>query len=437
MPQTNFINLKTKIPSPGTKTLLNKIKKIEPLSMLNQIPIVWKKAEDFNIYDIKNNKFIDFTSSIFVSNIGHANKRMKRYLKDIINKDIFHTYTYANQIREKYVKKLVNFAGKNFNKAFLLSSGTEATEAGLKLMRLQGIKQKKRKLGVICFDGNWHGRTMGAQMMSGNKDQKKWIGYHDPNIHHLPFPYPWKLKNIDSDIFFEKSLKRLLNKKKLNLKKDICGFMIETFQGWGAFFYPKEYMQALAKVAKKHKILLCFDEMQSGFCRTGHNFGFKHYEVKPDLICCGKGMGNGFPLSGVIGNKKVLDLPGTGNMSSTHSSNPISCTAGLAVIDELQNNKKKFNILNKGKFFYNGLLNLKKKYKSIEYINGKGLIFGLVFSKQKIKNLKKVVMGCMKDGLLLVHTGRESIKLGPPLTISMKALSVSLKIIDNNLKKYL
>ncbi len=213
--------------------------------------------------------------------------------------------------------------------------------------------------------------------------------------------------------------------------------MIETFQGWGAFFYPKEYIQALAKVAKKHKILLCFDEMQSGFCRTGHNFGFKHYEVKPDLICCGKGMGNGFPLSGVIGNKKVLDLPGTGNMSSTHSSNPISCTAGLAVIDELQNNKKKFNIFNKGKFFYNGLLNLKKKYKSIEHVNGKGLIFGLVFSRQKIKNLKKVVMGCMKDGLLLVHTGRESIKLGPPLTISKKALSLSLRIIDKNLKKYL
>ena len=437
MSDFNFINLKTKVPSPGTKSLITKIKKTEPLSMLNQIPIVWKKAENFNIYDLKNNKFIDFTSSIFVSNIGHANKRMKKYLKNIISKDIFHTYTYANQVREKYVTKLVKFAGKNFNKAFLLSSGTEATEAGLKLMRLYGIKQKKRKPGIICFDGNWHGRTMGAQMMSGNKDQKKWIGYHDPNIHHLPFPYPWKLKNIDSDIFFEKSLKRLLNKKKLNLKKDICGFMIETFQGWGAFFYPKEYMQALAKVAKKHKILLCFDEMQSGFCRTGHNFGFKHYEVKPDLICCGKGMGNGFPLSGVIGNKKVLDLPGTGNMSSTHSSNPISCTAGLAVIDELQNNKKKFNILNKGKFFYNGLLNLKKKYKSIEYINGKGLIFGLVFSKQKIKNLKKVVIGCMKDGLLLVHTGRESIKLGPPLTISMKALSVSLKIIDNNLKKYL
>ena len=196
MSESNFINLKTKIPSPGTKSLITKIKKTEPLSMLNQIPIVWKKAKDFNIYDLKNNKFIDFTSSIFVSNIGHANKRMKKYLKNVISKDIFHTYTYANQIREKYVKKLVKFAGKNFNKAFLLSSGTEATEAGLKLMRLYGVKQKKRKLGIICFDGNWHGRTMGAQMMSGNKDQKKWIGYQDPNIYHLPFPYPWTLKKM-------------------------------------------------------------------------------------------------------------------------------------------------------------------------------------------------------------------------------------------------
>lgn len=437
MSESNFINLKTKIPSPGTKSLITKIKKTEPLSMLNQIPIVWKKAKDFNIYDLKNNKFIDFTSSIFVSNIGHANKRMKKYLKNVISKDIFHTYTYANQIREKYVKKLVKFAGKNFNKAFLLSSGTEATEAGLKLMRLYGVKQKKRKLGIICFDGNWHGRTMGAQMMSGNKDQKKWIGYQDPNIYHLPFPYPWTLKKMSAEDFFKKSLKKLIKQKKINLKKDVCGFMIETFQGWGAFFYPEGYIKTLAKISKENKILLCFDEMQSGFCRTGYNFGYQHYNVKPDLICCGKGMGNGFPLSGVIGNKKVLDLPGTGNMSSTHSSNPISCSAGLAVVDELQANKKKYDIFRKGKFFHNGLIKIQKKYNSIKYVNGKGLIFALVFSKNKIKKLKDVVNGCMKDGLLLVYTGRESIKLGPPLTISIKALDVSLKIIDKNLKKYI
>ena len=107
--------------------------------------------------------------------------------------------------------------------------------------------------------------------------------------------------------------------------------MIETFQGWGALFYPKGYIQKLSKICKKNDILISFDEIQAGFSRTGKNFGFQHYGIIPDLVCCGKGMGGGVPLSGVIGKKEILDLPDVGNMSSTNSANPISCSAGLAV----------------------------------------------------------------------------------------------------------
>ena len=116
--------------------------------------------------------------------------------------------------------------------------------------------------------------------------------------------------------------------------------MIETFQGWGALFYPKKYIKKLAEICKKNDILITFDEMQSGFSRTGKNFGFQHYGITPDLICCGKGMGGGVPLSGVIGKADLLDLPEIGNMSSTNSANPISCSAGLAVIEEIQKERR-------------------------------------------------------------------------------------------------
>ena len=427
--------IKTKIPAPGTGNLVKKLSKIESRSMHGQVPIAWEKAENFNIYDIAGNKFIDFTSTIFVTNIGHANPRLLRYLSRAIKKKFIHSYAYINRVREKYIKELVKFAGKGFEKAFLMSAGTEATEAALKLMRLYGQKLKKRKLGIICFEGNWHGRTLGAQMMSGNKEQKKWIGYHDKNIHHLPFPYPEKLKEKSSEKFFRDSLKKL--QRKIDFEKDICGVMVETFQGWGAVYYPKKYIRILSKFCKKNKILIAFDEMQSGFARTGYSFGYKYYNIIPDLICCGKGMGGGIALSGVIGKKKIMDLPEVGNMSSTNSANPIACNAGLAVLEEIKIKKLIKNTKIKGKILLKALNEIKDNNPhSIEKINGEGLIAAIIFKKNKnIKlKLRELVEKCMSEGLLIVYTGRESVKIGPPLTISRDALLEGIKILENNIR---
>ena len=145
-------------------------------------------------------------------------------------------------------------------------------------MRMNGQKISKRKKVILSFEGNWHGRTMGAQLMSGNKSQKKWIGYDDKYIYHIPFPYPWVIDKDKIENFTNKVLKKL--RKKYNLEKDICGIMIETFQGWGAIYYPKEFIQKLCKIFRQNKILITFDEMQSGFARTGHNFGYEYYKVK-------------------------------------------------------------------------------------------------------------------------------------------------------------
>ena len=430
----------TLIPAPGTKNLFKSLSKVESRSMHGQMPIAWDKAKNFNIFDIAGNKFIDFTSTIFVANIGHSNPRLIKYIKLALSKNFLHSYAYINKIREKYIKKLILFSGKNFQKAFLMSAGTEATEAALKLMRMHGQKQGKRKLGIICFEGNWHGRTMGAQMMSGNIKQKEWIGYQDPNIYHLPFPYPWILKNNESKKFLIDSLKKI--EKKINLKKDICGVMIETFQGWGAIYYPKEYVKLLFKICKKNNILITFDEMQSGFARTGYKFGYEYYGVKPDLICCGKGMGGGIPISGVIGKKNIMDLPEVGNMSSTHSANPLACYAGLAVLEEINKKKLLQNTKDKEKILFKKLNQIKDKFpKEILYVQGKGLIAALIFNLRSKNNVKKIlkliVEECLKNGLLVVYTGRESIKIGPPLTITKEALIEGINVLDQAITKNL
>jgi 4-aminobutyrate aminotransferase-like enzyme len=427
--------IKTKIPAPGTNKIIKSLKKNESRSMQGQLPIVWSKADGHSLFDIKGNKFIDFTSTIFVTNIGHSNARLIKNLKKSLDKKLLHSYAYFNKSREEYLKSLVKFAGVDFNKAFLMSAGTEATEAALKLMRLYGKKENKRKLGIISFNGNWHGRTMGAQMMSGNKKQKEWIGYEDKNIHHIDFPYPWELENISPKDFLHNSLKKL--KRKIDLKKDVCGFMLETFQGWGAIFYPIEFVKEISKICKKNKILLTFDEMQAGFGRTGKKFGYEHYDVKPDLICCGKGMGGGIALSGVIGKKSIMDLPSVGEMSSTNSANPLACVAGMSVIDEINDKKILKRVNENGNILKTGLEQImKKNSSSIKYVMGKGMIYALIFDKEINdigSKLKKVCFRAMQNGLLVVYTGRESIKIGPPLTITRKAINEGLQVLDEQI----
>ena len=249
---TKYRTIKTKIPVPESIPMLERMYEIEAQAMHGQLPMIWDKADDFQIYDQWGNIWLDFTSTIFVTNAGHGNKRILKALRNVLDKPLLHTYTYASIERIDYLEYLIENTPKQFEKAFLLSAGTEATDAALKLMRLNGQKQGKRRGGIICFNGAYHGRTMGAQMMTGNNSAKEWVGYQDPNIHHLNFPYPWEVVNPKD--FFESEIEKLLKDKNLDPDKDLCGFMLETFQGWGAVFYPKEFVQALMEFSKKYNI---------------------------------------------------------------------------------------------------------------------------------------------------------------------------------------
>ena len=426
--------IKTSLPAPGTEDLIARLNKVESRSMQGQIPLVWERAEDFAVYDIAGNRWIDFTSTIFVANVGHSNHRVTSAIKETLEHPLYSCYAYANPVRAKYIEKLISFIGKPFEKAFLLSSGTEATEACLKLMRMHGHQSSKRRRGIICVENNWHGRTLGAQMMSSNLDQRAWIGYQDVDIHHIPFPYPWQSEASSGTEFLQQGLDQLAAKG-IDLSQDICGFMLETFQGWGAIFYPNDFVQAIEMLCQKHGILLAFDEMQAGFGRTGRNFGFQHYGVTPDLVCTGKGMGGGVPLSGVIGKADVMDLPQVGNMSSTHSANPLVCAAGLAVIEELEQRDLVGEAARKGDLLSKGLTTLKERFPQlISHVLGKGMISSVLFRTPDTGAAdgifsSRVAERCMQKGLLVVHTGRESIKIGPPLTISDHALLEGIYVL--------
>lgn len=436
---TKYRKIKTAIPAPETLKILLDLEKYEAQSMHGQLPVVWDRAEDFQVYDSSGNCWIDFTSTIFVANAGHANPQIISALQKTIDNKLLHTYTFAHETRALFLKKLIEITPDQYEKAFLLSAGTEATECAVKLMRMHGQTISPTKLGIVSFQGAMHGRTMGAEMLKGDPHQSAWIGYRDPNMHHLPFPYPWTAKDsFDKKYDWAKRFQKdmdALKAKGLNFD-DIAGFIVESYLGWGAIFYPVEYIKALADFAKEHNCLITFDEIQGGFGRTGKLFVYQHYDVEPDLLCLGKALSGGLPLSAVIGSAKIMNLPEFGSMSSTHSANPLCCAAGMANLEAIESGNLIAESVRKGRVLHQRLSELKKKYADrISYIFGKGLLAGVLFKDPETGKPdglfpSRVCEKAMQKGLLLVHTGRESIKIGPPLTIPDKALEEGFDVFD-------
>lgn len=443
--RTKFRQINTPIPVPESLAIFESLDRFESRSMHGQLPVVWDRAEDFQVWDRFGNCWIDFTSTIFVANTGHANSSIKKAIQQMLDKNLLHSYTFATEIRAEFLKKLIEITPPQFEKAFLLSSGTEATECAIKLMRMYGTVKGKRRAGLISFEGSMHGRTMGAQMLGGNPDQREWIGYEDPHVYRIPFPYPWLFQgrgaeNLSGAERFYRDIETL-RLQGIDLKRDICGFMIEPYIGWAAALFPTDYIQALAEFAKQNEILVTFDEIQGGFGRTGELFAYQHYRIEPDLLCCGKGISSSLPLSAVLGKTSVMDLSGVGSMSSTHSANPLSCAAGLANLEEMERLDLISESKRKGEILFSRLRQLQKRFQErIHYVLGEGLLAALIlFDSAKgepdPETATRVCEKAMQKGLLLVHTGRESIKLGPPLTIPDAALEEGLEVLAESFEE--
>ena len=436
--ETAHRRIHTSIPGPGDEDILEKLNRYEARFMRGAVP-AWDHASGFSIYDRHGNRWIDFTSGVLFANVGHANPAVIRAVKETLDKQLLHSYSYPTEIRARYLERLIEFCPEHLEKAYLVSSGTETTEAALRLININGQESGKRHLGLIAIETNWHGRTMGASMMCHAPAQNSWLEYRDPNFHHIPFPYPWVLDGKSGEAFLNDSLE-ILYKKGVDLKTDICGFILESFQGWTCAFYPQEYVEAIKNLCDENKIVLIFDEIQSGFGRTGKKFGYEHYSVEADMICCGKGMSSGFPLSGVIGRAELMDLPRTNSLSSTHSANPVVCAAGLAVLDELERLDLITEAARKGDILFDGLENLKKQYpERIERNMGRGLVAMIYFKKPDSESADpefagKVARQCLKTGLLLMSNNTAMVKMAPPLTISDEALLEGISVLEEAIK---
>lgn len=376
----------------------------------NPISLEILRASGSYIYDTNNNKYLDFVAGVSASNLGHNNKKIKKaVLKQI---DLYwHVMVYGEFIQKPTVK-LCKLLSQNLPKllsnTYLTNSGTEAIEAAMKL-----AKRVTGKSELIAAKNGYHGNTQGAMSIMGFEERKRAYRPLIPDIKFIEF------NNI-------KDISIITNKT--------AGVIVETIQGGAGFILPeKNYLKKLKQKCDEVGALLILDEIQPGIGRTGKLFAFEHFDVIPDILVYGKGLGGGFPIGALTTRKKYMALfkqnPILGHIT-TFGGHPVIAAAAHSNLKETLSS----NIMSKIEEKEN-LIRRILKHKLIIEIRGKGLMLALILKKPNLT--KKLVEGCLENGLILFYLLFEpkAVRITPPLTISENEIKNGCKIILNQLNK--
>ncbi len=431
---TKFRKIHTALPVPESMEIIDKLEMYEPTSMSGQPPIIWDRAEGFQVYDKWGNMWLDWSSGVLISNAGHSHPSITKALHKEIDSKLLSSYVFYHEKRAELVELLQQDAPEGLDKVFLLSTGSEATENAIKLARTYGVKKGgKDKHVIVSFNNAFHGRTLGAQLAGGLPGLKEWIINLDPGFVNVPFPDGFFQKDISFDVFLNSLKEQGIE------PKNVAGVITESYQGVGPFFFPKEYAKKLETFCRENDALLIMDEVQSGFGRSGKWFTYEHYDIKPDLITCGKGISSSLPVSAVIGRNDVMDMYPPGSMTSTHSASPLPVVAAIANIKVLRAEKLTENAAALGTVLEKGLLAISEKHRDrIGFVTSKGLVAGLQIVKKNTnegdkETAYKINEGCFGKGLLMfspVGVGGMCVKIAPPLMITKEALEEGIQVLD-------
>jgi 4-aminobutyrate aminotransferase / (S)-3-amino-2-methylpropionate transaminase / 5-aminovalerate transaminase len=432
---TRYRRIKTKLPVPESLTIFQMLSESEPVSMMGQPPIVWDKAEGFQVYDKWGNKWIDWSSGVLITNAGHGRKEIIKALRELLDRKLLATYVFIHEKRAELTKMLQGISPDPSNYlVFLLSTGSEATENCIKLAKTYALeKHGPQKKYFVSFNNAFHGRTLGAQLAGGNPRLKTWILDEGKTFIQVPFPDGYKNENTSFDLFLstlaEKGIK----------PEEIAGVMTESYQGVGPDFLPVEYAKKLETFCLENDIVTIFDEVQAGFGRTGKMFCYEHYGIKPDLIACGKGISSSLPISAVIGRKDIMSLYAPGSMTSTHSGSPLPVVAAVESLKIIQKEKLVERAAVLGDILIPELTRIRNKYPDVlGCIQGKGLVAGIQVVKKgtRIPDSEmalKINEKCFHMGLLMfapVGIAGECLKIAPPLIISEEALREAIMVFE-------
>ncbi|MEM7233862.1 MAG: aspartate aminotransferase family protein [Planctomycetota bacterium] len=438
--ETEHRRIQTKIPVPESVPVFERMQRFEPTSMHCMPPLLWDHAEGDKVFDRFGNRWIDWSSCVLVANAGHAHPKIVSRVGELVDRKQLSTYVFAHEERAELAEKLTQASPDGLDRVFLLTTGSEAVECAIKLMRTWGRRQSDTKRTIVSFSGSFHGRTLGSQLAGGIPALKTWIGGDGAAFVQVPFPDGY----LQEDDSFEVFLETLRNAGVE--PSDVAGVISETYQGIGPDFFPTEYAQSLRSWCDEHGALLCFDEVQAGFGRTGKFFAFEHYGVTPDLISCGKGISSSLPLAAVIGRDDVLQQYPPGSMTSTHSGSPLSCAAGIASLEALKEDRLVERAAELEEVLNARQAKIESSFsKHVGCVRGRGLVGGIRLVQPGTKEPDSelayaITERCFQSGLLLfspVGLGGGCLKIAPPLCTTESALNEGFDVLTDAFERSL
>lgn len=370
-------------------------------SLYQKFPIKLDRGKGVRVWDASGKEYIDCMGGYGVALVGHCNPRVVEAIKNQAEKLIVCHMSFYNDARENFIRRIAAIAPKDLSKIFFSNSGAEAVEAALKFSR-----RFTGKPGIISMSGGYHGKTFGALSATYNEKYRKPFMPLLDNVKFLPYT----TTRIDDAI-----------------NDNVGAVIVEPIQGeTGIILPPDGLLQNMREVCTRHGIVLIFDEIQSGLGRTGKMWAGENWKITPDVMCLAKGLAGGVPIGLTLSRPEIVEALRVGEHSSTFGGNPLACSAGTATIDSLNNDNLVENAAEVGSYFKAGLLKLKEKHRIVRDVRGLGMMLALEL-RFDVRNL---LLDGIRHGLLMLYSGKNILRLLPPLVMDKETISEALEIMD-------
>lgn len=425
------------IPGPRSKDLFARWERAEAQCTGYQAQVVWDHAKGVAVTDVDGNVYIDWTSGVLVTNLGHCPPELVKAVQEVAAK-LLNNYECLHPWRVDAAEKLVSVLPSHLDKCFFLSTGSEVVEGCLRIM-----KRKTGKWEIVSFYGGFHGRTYAAASAGGLPGPKKGYGPTAPGVIRAPFPYCYRCPlKADPSTCGMLCLDYLDDAVRAGSTGSLAGLIVEPYQGSSGFIFPPEgWLTRLEKWVREHDMLFTLDEVQSSFGRTGKFWAMEWEGITPDLVTIGKGIGSGVPASAIGARGQVIGALGQGEMSSTMGGNPLASAAVSVVVDIMKRDHPEQNAARIGPIMKKRLQEMQEKCPYVGDVRGMGLVMGVELVKDKKTKepapdlTHKLIDLAAQNGLLVGSVGvfGNVIRIAPPLVITEDEAHESLDIFEKAL----
>ena len=431
------------LPGPRSKELIERRDAAVPRAVFNTVPIFVADGDAAGVTDVDGNRFIDLAGGLGVLNVGRANDRVLRAVREQVDRflhECFHVSMYEGYVElAEALNRIV--PGDHDKKTMLANSGAEAVENAVKIARYATGRD-----GVVAFSNGFHGRTlMGMTLTAKEMPYKHGFGPFAPEVHRVPFPYcyrcPFGLEHPSCGMACAEHTADVIDSQ-IGASEVAC-VVVEPVQGEGGFVVaPDDFLPALRAICSDRDILLVDDEVQTGMGRTGKMFAAEHYGLVPDIVTTAKSLGAGLPISAVTGPAEVMEAPHVGGLGGTYGGNPVACAAALAVIAELTETDLLARAEKQGRLIRERLDPLADALGIVGEVRGLGPMVGieLVVDEQTKEPNKLAAAGvlkrCHSNGVLILKAGTYDnvVRLLAPLVISDEDLHEGLDVLAEALE---